>query len=505
MTTVFVSNWLELKEAVTNPLDEELEIVLEQDVLFEEALPLVIKEGCQFIIKTDSTSCRPFSLEIQSHLSHRHFTVKGALCLDRVVLDGGGLFIDGGYVNLAAGSTVQNGHHHDGGACYIQGEGRLDMMTGAKITHNTAENTGGAVYVHQGIFVAEGGCLQHNHAQSGGAIYNNGTVSLKNEVLLQCNEARRGGGIYNLLTLNLTNQASLLENRAVEGGGIFNLGRCQLKDGAKIAQNKATTGGGIYHGDGRVLMIGQPILSENVATDKGGGFYMTAFEAELGQVWHRSLWIGGAVFQGNRAKKGGALYLKDSEAPISIELEGVEFLENRAEYGGALYLALKSSGNQAIGMDPSLLFQHNHGSGVYECLRPDATPIPKSLYPVLDNHHIWVSREGELPIMGALERIGESFPDDVLATYMAQLLYLDVEDICWQSNLDKLYELDISLLAVQDLTGLQRLRRLVNLKIREEQLPLLEGFEDIPNLIVADLGVREKPVRQSWFKRWFRK
>jgi len=505
MTTVFVSNWPELKEAVTNPLDEELEIILENDVLFEEAGPLTIKPGCQFIIKTDSMSCKPFTLEIQSHLKHRHFNILGALCLDHVILDGGGLYLDGGYVNLATGSIIQNGHQPDGGAAYIKNDGRLDMMTGAKITHNTAENAGGGVHIHHGTFVMEGGCIQHNQAQIGGALYNNGTATLKNDSLLQFNEARRGGAIYNHLTLNLTHQAALLENQAFEGGGIFNLGRCQLKDGIKIGQNLATSGAGLYHGDGRVLMIGQPVISENTAKERGGGLYMTVFETELGQIWHRSLWIGGAIFQGNVAKKGGGLYLKDSEVPISIELEEVEFLENKADYGGALYLDLKGGGNRAIGVDSSLLFQHNHAREVFECLRPDATPIPKSLYPALDNHHIWVSREGELPIMGPLQSFEEVFPDEALAIHLAELGNLSVTDIVWQQELDKLYELDISLLEIRDLTGIQRLRRLVNLRIREEQLPLLEDFEDVPNLIMADVGINDNRFKPNWFQRLFKR
>jgi hypothetical protein len=129
-------------------------------------------------------------------------------------LNGGGVFIDGGILNMEGGAISRNTTNNytsatsTGGGVYIN-SGTLTMK-GGTISSNTATSSntstssaGGGVYINSGTFNMEGGIINSNSAT-------NYTSTISN-----------GGGVY-------------------VGNGVFNM------EGGTISWNTASNGGGVY-------------------------------------------------------------------------------------------------------------------------------------------------------------------------------------------------------------------------------------------------------------------
>ena len=165
----------------------------------------------------------------------------------------------------------------NGGAIYNTGNLQLREIL---IAHNTAGNSGGAVYNASGAFlyVNRSALIDNNAAVDGGAIYNLGSITVNVSQLSSNSAARDGGSIYNGILSQKNGQLFLFNSTADyntaggAGGAIYTLGKFQAET-STIAYNSAVTfGGGIYStGDSRLNGL---TVAYNMADGAGGGIYL---------------------------------------------------------------------------------------------------------------------------------------------------------------------------------------------------------------------------------------
>lgn len=153
------------------------------------------------------------------------------------------------------------------------------------ISDNKTEGNGGGVYIAGGMtddnspkfdskLTLEGGTISDNTADgNGGGIYNLGELIVE-DVIISENNAVNGGGIYNISEEKLTMTGGVIsDNTATQnGGGVNNEGTFDFS-GGKITDNSATqNGGGIRNADTLTITGGE--ISENTSVN-GGGMFIT--------------------------------------------------------------------------------------------------------------------------------------------------------------------------------------------------------------------------------------
>lgn len=137
------------------------------------------------------------------------------------------------------------------------------------------------------------------------------TARTKRTINANRSSANEGGVIYigsnaNVTIDNLEVTGGYLSS--YNGGGIRNDGELHIKN-CDVTGNTAYCGGGIY--TCASLTINEALISDNIATDKGGGIYsknnLSAFD------------FGSAVrFTGNMASSGSAIYSQDAISIVEL-------------------------------------------------------------------------------------------------------------------------------------------------------------------------------------------
>ncbi|MGB7451008.1 MAG: hypothetical protein WBM36_02655 [Lysobacterales bacterium] len=223
--------------------------------------------------------------------------------------------------------TLQNANYSsNGGALQIaDGSLTLDSVT---FKDNSGGALGGAIYTTGDPIVNVEDCLfDNNSAGSGSAMYASFGITVRNTVF-QGNNASNRGTLY----LAGTTSDSLLENVTFD-------------------QNLANGSAGGILFLGRNLSIDGMIATGNESTGANGGALFVSGTAHAKQVE-----IVNAVFDGNMATDGGAIYFASAGDPLDIRHSS--FVGNVAsDDGGALYLTGgvldvtndTFSGNQATG------------------------------------------------------------------------------------------------------------------------------------------------------------
>lgn len=244
------------------------------------------------------------------------FNMKNATITDnRTGNLGGGVYIPaGGTFNMNANSTISNCQGKHGGGVFNQGTFK---MTNATISGCTATNSTG-----QG-----GGLCADTSATLVGATIRNNTADL-------------GGGVFvgepNVLTMDantkiINNTAKMGNNRPFSrgsGGGIYVFNGASLTlNGGTISGNTATNGGGIG-GEGALTLNGSVVISNNTASNDGGGLYL--YE-------HATFTVNGGTISGNKATHGGGAAFNTS--PTGLTINGGTITGNSANNGGAIYNA----------------------------------------------------------------------------------------------------------------------------------------------------------------------
>ena len=258
----------------------------------------------------------------------------------------------------------------------------------ASCSYGWADGGGGALYVRDSVLHAIDVTFLHNGAESpgpdvaGGAIY--AVASLDVTVVGSTFDGNTGsnGGAIGLLQSDgrLVNDA--FENNAASGTGANYVGGAATGCSGVAQANQGGSGGNggavsIDGGsDGAQLVCGAT-FSNNTANAFGGALFRTADSAPRETTFDRTL------FEANRAKSGGALYVQNAKPLVIV---GSTFAANSAIGAGAADLvgdalnvtnttfannlatlgiggALQLSGSDASGFIRNATFTGNQSTG----------------------------------------------------------------------------------------------------------------------------------------------
>ena len=151
-----------------------------------------------------------------------------------VTQNGGGVYLDGGTLNVTEGIISQNASRVNGGGLYIMNGtvtmGNEEEKKNGSILGNTCGEYGGGVYVHNSSGTTKtvqfnGGLLSGNHAKYGGGVCVDGDILMTiGNVEIATNTAINGGGVC------LMNAAYM------------KFGKGQIKGNKAITDNRFATG-----------------------------------------------------------------------------------------------------------------------------------------------------------------------------------------------------------------------------------------------------------------------
>lgn len=266
--------------------------------------------------------------------------------------------VDGGILHLN-NLTLANGTGDRGGAIYAT-NGML-TISGCVLSNNTAL-LGGGVCLNGTVWeVIDSSFTDNTASGNGGAIYMGASnVAVGERVLFENNKASSGGALFmgdsSILTL-AGDRITFAQNTATANGGGIYARHSTTNVTGKVALlgNNADFGGAFFTDNSSVSVIGDMLLSNNLANDSGGAFYGRDSAVDIGgaSVWERNsavigggglmLWeasmriqaSGEAEFIGNTAGKGGAAYMHNSTMFAYSE---ISFSDNFAKVdGGGLY------------------------------------------------------------------------------------------------------------------------------------------------------------------------
>ena len=321
----------------------------------------------------------------------------------------------GGAINVEFGVISSSSNHFTtnsadyGGAVYVY-SGNLSSASNHYI--NNSGNWGGAINMHSGSYSESsnteinGDNFEDNSAIEGAVIYKTGDVLEISESNITDNFAtnqhilfmNRGSLTFSGGVTFMNNQGSLyvfntqvqfkgnivLRNNVGNSGGAITaiLSQISFKTASTIIifNNTATSGGGISLTQSSLHVYYPLKLTDNHATDFGGGIYAYQSEIEFkpeqtqgSEISKNTATIGGAIcaiasniqisntyvdFNLNRAKlSGGAMYLEQnskiyvqkykqeqySNASLLVWNVRLVFTSNSAEKGGAIYVADNTS------------------------------------------------------------------------------------------------------------------------------------------------------------------
>jgi len=194
--------------------------------------------------------------------------------------------INGGMINLKKGTlTISNisldGNNIEDSASgiYISNNAQLNANEKSLIHNFLAPSKyGGGIY-NSGFLNIDGGVISGNEAVEGGGIYcYSGSVLLKNGIIAN-NKAKNAGGIYVYQESILTIEGGTITNNTAsnQGGGIVSWTSTSDTPtinmlGGEISSNTAKESGGIHLPSGTFNMSGG-IIKNNTATSHSGGIH----------------------------------------------------------------------------------------------------------------------------------------------------------------------------------------------------------------------------------------
>lgn len=282
----------------------------------------------------------------------RQFTLNGGTVSYNTATggNGGGIYVGNGSLRILKGVVDNNKTttSHGGGVAFMpEDEGEM-IMDGGVISNNSSYSNAGGIYFCSGTLQISNGEIFGNKAGqeggglamrdvevdqftyqptlatiSGGKFYNNsanlgggihletaGTMNIEGGEIYQNSCTYQGGGINVEKSggVTITNGA-IRNNEAIHGqnsgsgngGGILlgaDGGHLQINGGA-IRENIGYSGSGIYMTGGSCAIEGG-VIDKNVASQNGGGFYLTGSSSTVemtgGQISNNIARVGGGVF-----------------------------------------------------------------------------------------------------------------------------------------------------------------------------------------------------------------
>ena len=311
--------------------------------------------------------------------------------------DGGAIYVRSSNITSTNDQYTNNSANQLGGAIYVR-SGYI-TSTNDQYTNNSADNDGGAIYASDSDTKLSGANFEHNSAGEGAVIYNSGGAVVIGQSNITDNFASIKGTVYmNSGSLSLSGGVNFMNNRGslyvfntqVEfigivafvnnygdyGGAITAfLSEISFKTASTVTifNNTATNGGGISLTQSNLHVYHSIELTDNHATDFGGGIYAYQSDIEFkpeqkqrSEITENTASNGGAIcaiasnivisntqnmdVNSNIAKvNGGAIYLEQNskiyvqkyeQETLSTGLKvRLNFTSNSAEKGGAIYVA----------------------------------------------------------------------------------------------------------------------------------------------------------------------
>lgn len=235
----------------------------------------------------------------------------GSIQNNATTLDGGGIYIiGGGGLTISEGQITANYSQRNGGGAYI-GDGGSFMMThkNGLVSQNGKNNgtivteNGGGIFLNGGTMNIDAGSIQKNTSiYDGGGVYiMNGNISMTDGFIEENISNRYGGGVYvyNESTSGDTRKqvelsgGTISNNKALYGGGICVDGHIKLSvENIQIASNEAINGGGICLMNSAYMdfISGQIIRNKAIGTSDLSE--STAYQSDITEVNG----IGGGVY-----------------------------------------------------------------------------------------------------------------------------------------------------------------------------------------------------------------
>lgn len=122
----------------------------------------------------------------------------------------------------------------------------------------------------------------------GGAVFTRGSLTVR-RCLFRDNVAMnpfRGGGIYAEIGSLTVEESTFRVQNGDGGGGLAAAGAAILVSRTTFNSNTSRKGGGIFIGPGGSLKVWNSTISDNTATENGGGLHLASAAAELYNVDH---------------------------------------------------------------------------------------------------------------------------------------------------------------------------------------------------------------------------
>ncbi|WNZ24965.1 DUF4347 domain-containing protein [Leptolyngbya sp. NK1-12] len=187
----------------------------------------------------------------------------------RVTSDSGGGIRNNGTLTMQF-CTLSGNSAVGGPGGGIENLGTL-TVNGSSFSNNSAIAAGGGGIENRSTLTVNHSSFSNNSADSGGGIRSDGTVTV-NSTTFSGNSADFGGGIANRGTLTV-NSSTFSNNSADSGGGVYNLIGSLTVTGSYFRNNQATDGGGISNRFGGTSTLIANVISQNSATNRGGGIF----------------------------------------------------------------------------------------------------------------------------------------------------------------------------------------------------------------------------------------
>ena len=253
---------------------------------------------------------------------------------------GGAIYVDSGNISSTNDQFTNNSADRGGGAIYTSGDRDTKLsdtkLSGANFEHNLA-GEGAVIYKNGGALVIGQSNITDNFASIIGTVYmNSGTLSLSGGVNFMNNQ----GSLYVFNTqVEFKGIVAFVNNFGDSGGAITAFLSEILFNAAStvtIVNNTATNGGGISLIQSNLHVYHSIELTDNNATDFGGGIYAYQSDIEFKPEQKQR-----SKITKNTASNGGAICAIASN--IHISNTDMEVSSNIAKVnGGAIYLEQNS-------------------------------------------------------------------------------------------------------------------------------------------------------------------
>ncbi|MBR1615149.1 MAG: leucine-rich repeat protein, partial [Treponema sp.] len=263
-----------------------------------------------------------------SSISASSLTIKGKTGYSSDILDASGSSSAVIEVDNAVPVTISNLTLQNGEMGLLHSGTESITIESCQIIKNTA---GGLFFSSESDSTVKdstigGSSANSNTSENGGGITKsgNGTLTIENSTISNNTATSYGGGIYIDGGKVIFSSGSISNNT---GSGIYIKSGNATISGGSISNNTSAKGAGIYlSSTTSSLTLTGGSITENSATDKGGGIFINNGSATIS---------GGSIESNSATYNGGGIYIANGD----FDFTGGSAKSNTANYGNGLYIA----------------------------------------------------------------------------------------------------------------------------------------------------------------------